>query len=153
LCLSTRNRKKKLEKSWLCTANCCSVWVHRTVRWCTRQCLVRQTSLGEQAVLGTRRWRMATIHRTVRWCIGLSDESSAAKSSLSGKVQRRTAKIHRTVRWGTGLSGEPTVDCATVGRGHRTVRCAPDSVRCVNQRRGATVVCARKGRRSAPDRL
>jgi hypothetical protein len=41
----------------------------------------------------------------------------------------------------TGLSGEPTVGCAirarhvaepTVGRGHRTVRCAPDSVRCAN---------------------
>jgi hypothetical protein len=30
---------------------------------------------------------------------------------------------------------------------------APDSVRCANRRRGATVVCARKGRRSAPDKL
>jgi hypothetical protein len=44
--------------------------------------------------------------------IGLSGESSAVKSSLSGKVQRRTAKIHWTVQWCTGLSGEPTVDCA-----------------------------------------
>jgi hypothetical protein len=34
----------------------------------------------------------------------------------------------------------------TVGRGHRTVRCA-------NRCRGATVVCARKGRRSTPDHL
>jgi hypothetical protein len=101
-----------LEKSWLCTANSCSVWVHRTVRWCTRQCPVRQTSLGEQATLGTRRRRTAIIHWTVRWCTGLSGESSTAKSSLSGKVQRRTAIIHRTVRWGIGLSGEPTVDCA-----------------------------------------
>jgi hypothetical protein len=41
----------------------------------------------------------------------------------------------------------------TVGRGHRTIRCAPDSVRCANWPRAATVVCARKGRRSAPDRL
>jgi hypothetical protein len=70
---------------------------------------------GEPAALGTRRRRTAIIHRTIRWCTGLSGESSAAKSSLSGKVQRRTAKIHRTVRWCTGLSGEPTVDCATVG--------------------------------------
>jgi hypothetical protein len=69
--------------------------------------------------------------------------------------QRRTAKIHRTVRWCTGLSGEPTVGRAifarrvaapTVGGGHRTIRCA-------NWPRGATVVYARKGRRSAPDRL
>jgi hypothetical protein len=34
----------------------------------------------------------------------------------------------------------------TVRTGHRTVRCA-------NRRRGATVVCVRKGRRSAPDKL
>jgi hypothetical protein len=70
---------------------------------------------GEPVALGTRRRRTTIIHRTVRWCTGLSGESSAAKSSLSGKVQRRTAKIHQTVGWCTGLSGEPTVDCATVG--------------------------------------
>jgi hypothetical protein len=91
--------------------------VHRTVRWCTGQCPVRQTSLGEQATLGTRWRRTAINHRTVRWCTGLSGESSAAKSSLSGNVQRRTAKIHRTVQWCTGLSGDPTVDCAN-GRPH-----------------------------------
>jgi hypothetical protein len=96
-----------LEKSWLCTANCCSVWVHRTVR-CARRVQ------GEPVALGTRRRCTAIIHRTVRWCTGLSGESSATKSSLSRKVQRRTAKIHRTVRWCTGLSGEPMVDCATV---------------------------------------
>jgi hypothetical protein len=95
-----------------CTTNSCSVWVRRTVRWCTGQCPVCQTSLGEQATLGTRRRRTAKIHRTIRWCTGLSGESFAAKSSLSGKVQQRTAKIHRTVRWCTGLSGDPTVDYA-----------------------------------------
>jgi hypothetical protein len=36
----------------------------------------------------------------------------------------------------------------TVGRGHQTVRCAPDSVRCANCHESATVVCARIGRRS-----
>jgi hypothetical protein len=59
---------------------------------------------------------------------------------------RRTAIIHRTDRWCTGLSGEPTAASATVDRqirgrrvarsngrqGHRTVRCALDSVRCAN---------------------
>jgi hypothetical protein len=39
----------------------------------------------------------------------------------------------------------------TVGWGHRTVRCAPDSVRCANQPEDPTVGCARNGRRSAPD--
>jgi hypothetical protein len=41
----------------------------------------------------------------------------------------------------------------TVSRGHRTVRCAPDSVRCANQPGVATVDCARKGNKSAPNRL
>jgi hypothetical protein len=36
----------------------------------------------------------------------------------------------------------------TVGRGHRTVRCAPDSVWCAKRHESATVVCARIGRRS-----
>jgi hypothetical protein len=111
-------RENRLEKSWLCTANCCSVWVYRTVR-CARQVQ------GEPAALRTRRRRTAIIHWTDRWCTGLSDESSAAKSSLSRKVQQRTTKIHRTVRWCTGLSGEPTVNCATVScaiRGRRVAR-------------------------------
>jgi hypothetical protein len=41
----------------------------------------------------------------------------------------------------------------TVGRGHRTVQCAPDSVRCAIRPGAATVIYARKRRRSAPDRL
>jgi hypothetical protein len=36
----------------------------------------------------------------------------------------------------------------TIGRGHRTVRCAPNSVRCANYHGSATVICARIGRRS-----
>jgi hypothetical protein len=65
---------------------------------------------------------------------------------LSGHRRRCTTINHRTVRWCTGLSDEPTVGpangrpCnprATRGRandqkGHWTVRCAPDSVRCAN---------------------
>jgi hypothetical protein len=41
----------------------------------------------------------------------------------------------------------------TVGWGHRTVQCAPDSVWCANQPEDPTVDCARNGRRSAPDML
>jgi hypothetical protein len=37
-----------------------------------------------------------------------------------------------------------------VGKVHRTVRCAPDSVRCANGYHSATVGCAILGRRSAP---
>jgi hypothetical protein len=96
------------------------------------------------------------VHRTV------SGESAAAKSPLSGEVWRRSVIIHRTVLWCTGLSGEPTVGWAngrpcnphmTRGRangqmGHRTVRCAPNSVRCANGSRTATVDCSIFGRKS-----
>jgi hypothetical protein len=73
-----------------------------------------------------------------------------------GIVRRRMAIIHRTIRWRTGLSGEPTVASAN-GRpcNLRTTRGllqrsagAPDSVRCANQPRGATVGYAKFGRRS-----
>jgi hypothetical protein len=95
-----------------------------------------RTSLGEQSALGTRRRRTTINHRTVRWCIGLSGESSAAKSSLSGNDQRRTAKIHRTVRWCTGLSGEangrPCNPRATRGRANGR-QGAPDCPVCTRQ--------------------
>jgi hypothetical protein len=95
------------------------------------------------------------------WHIGLSGAPgwSLVNRPLSGKVWRRTARIHRTVRWCTGLSGEPTVvyangrprnPRATRGSSNGRQR-APDSVRCANWPRAATVVCARKGRRLAPD--
>jgi hypothetical protein len=45
------------------------------------------------------------------------------------------------------------VGAPTIGRRHRTVRCALDSVRCANCRKSATVGCARKGRRSRTGQL
>jgi hypothetical protein len=86
---------------------------------------------------------------------------ASGEQTTLGKNRRRTAIIHQTVRWCTGLSGEPTAASATVGcaiRGQRVARAngrqeAPDSVRCANCHEFATVVCARIGRRSAPDRL
>jgi hypothetical protein len=73
---------------------------------------------------------------------GLSGGAPDCPVSQRSTAQRSAAK----------LAGD-TWPAPTVGRGHQTVRCAPDNVRCANRRRGATVVCARKGRRSAPDRL
>jgi hypothetical protein len=92
---------------------------------------------------------------------------ASGEQATLGKNWRRTAIIHRTVRWCTRLFGEPTVASATVGhairgrrvarangrQGHRTVRCAPDSVRCAIRPVAAMVICAIKGRRSAPDHL
>ena len=100
------------------------------------------------------------VHRTVSGAPGWA----MANWPLSGIRRRRTAIIHRTVRWCTGLSGGAP-DCPvsqrsaaqsardawpqpTVGWGHRTVQCAPDSVRCANQPEVATVGCARNRRKS-----
>jgi hypothetical protein len=91
------------------------------------------------------------VHRTVS---GGAPSSVRCARLASGELDalgsfwRRTALIHRTVQWCTELSGEPTITSATVGRqirgrrvarsngrkGHLTIWCAPDSVRCANQR-------------------
>jgi hypothetical protein len=77
---------------------------------------------------------------------------------LSGIHRRRTAIIHRNVRCAPDCpvsqrSAGPMVGCAicarhvagpTVGRGHRTVRCA-------NGSQAPTVGFAREGKKSAPD--
>jgi hypothetical protein len=113
--------------SWSEQPRLCSVWEHRTVWWCTGQCPVRQAGSCELAALGI---------------------SSVAYdyNSPDCPVSQRSAG--------------PTVGCAicarhvaepTVGRGHRTVRCAPDSVRCANGSQAPTVGFARKGKKSAPD--
>jgi hypothetical protein len=75
------------------------------------------------------------------------------------RIWRRTAIIHRTIRWCTGLSGEPTAASAMVGHAIRARRVArtnsrqgaPDCVRCANCHGAAMVICAKLGRRSAPD--
>jgi hypothetical protein len=101
------------------------------------------------------------VHRTVSGAPGWR----LVNWLLSGNRRWRTAKIHRTVRWYTRLSGEPTVGRAngrqrnprvTRGRangqkGHQTVRCAPDSVRCINGSKSSTVGCTNLGKQSAPD--
>jgi hypothetical protein len=132
--VSARNRQKKrrkeIQKTWL--------WYSQS----TTQ-------------LGTPDCPM--VHRTVSGAPG----QPPVNRPLSEKNRRRTTIIHRTVRWCTGLSGEPTVASATIGHAIRARRMArsndwqgaPDSVRCANQPGAATVVYARKGRRSAPDRL
>jgi hypothetical protein len=68
----------------------CSVWVHRTVRWCTGQCPVRQAGICERAALGIRRRRTAKIHRTVRWCTGLSDEPTVGQANGQSRNPRAT---------------------------------------------------------------
>jgi hypothetical protein len=145
-----------LQKTWLCAAKFKFGLAHRTVRWCTGQCPVRQAGPCELAALGIRRRRTAKNHWTIRWCTGLSGESSAANSSLSGKASGRrgynspdypVSQRSPALTIGRKIC-ERRVAAPTVGRGHRTVWCAPDSVRCANGPGAATVDCARFGRQS-----
>jgi hypothetical protein len=80
------------------------------------------------------------VHRTVRWCTGLSVGAPDCPVSQRPPEQRSAAKS----------AGDVWL-APTVGRRHRTVRCAPDSVRCANGYNSATVGYAIFGRRSAPD--
>jgi hypothetical protein len=107
--------------------------VHRTVRWCTGQCPVRQAGSVELTALGFLRRRTAINHRTVQWCTGLSGEPSV------GRANGRPRNPHATRGRANGQ------------KGHRTVRCAPDSVRCANGSESSTVGCAKIGKKSAPD--
>jgi hypothetical protein len=126
-----------LEKRWLCSAKDSSVWEHRTVRWCTGQCSVRQASSSELADLGFRRWRMAINHQTVRWCTGLSGEPTVGQAN--GRLHNPCVTHGQpNGLGGTGLSGvHRTVSSAPTAPNrqrsaapkqernpHRTVRCA-----------------------------
>jgi hypothetical protein len=110
-----------------------------------------------QHLLGPGAPNCPVAHQTVSGAPGWSNVTWL----LSGKEIGDVAIIHRTVRWANGRQ-RPTVGHAinarhvvapTVGWAHRTVRCAPDSVRCANRSRGPTVDCDRYGRRSCTRQL
>jgi hypothetical protein len=90
-------------------------------------CPVRQASFGELATLGN-------------YSAAYDYNSPDCPVSQRALAQRSSAQFTRD-----------TWPQPTVGWGHRTVRCAPDSVRCANGYNSATVGCVILGRRSAPD--
>jgi hypothetical protein len=75
------SEKRQMEKTWLEQPRLCSVWVHRTVRWCTGQCPMCQAGSGEKAAIGFRWRRMAKNHQTVRRCTGLSGEPTVGRAN------------------------------------------------------------------------
>jgi hypothetical protein len=132
--------KEQLEMSWIEQPRLCSVWstglsggapdcpvVHRTVSgapgWLLRTHCSREFNLR----------RMAIIH----WTIRCAPDCPVSKRSAGPTVGCAICARH---------VAEPTV-----GRGHRTVRCAPDSVRCANSSQAPTVSYATEGKKSAPD--
>jgi hypothetical protein len=105
---------------------------HRTVRWCTGQCPVPRLARRRTH----RSWEFAEdgatkIHQTV-WC---------APNCPVGQRRPRPTIVY-------AINGRHVAE-PTVGWSHRTVRCAPDSVRCAKGTKGATVGFTRKGRRSS----
>jgi hypothetical protein len=107
-------------------------------------CPVSQQSAGLTVGRGIRARRVASAngrmgHRTVR-CAPDSVRCARLASAnllLSGLRRRRTAKNHRTVR-ARGIRAR-RVTSANGRMGHRTVRCAQDSVRCANGSQVPTV--------------
>jgi hypothetical protein len=101
---------------WLCSAKVSSVWVHRSVQWCTRQCRVCQTGSGELAALGSstavygyKSPDCPVVHRTVRWCTGLSGEPFTGELVALGKPSTAYGSNSPDCPVCTRLSGEPTV--------------------------------------------
>ena len=94
-------------------------------------------ALENRLLSGVRRRCTAINHRTVRWCTGLSGEPFTGEVVALGK--RSTAYGYNSSDCSVSQRRPRlTVVCAingrhvaepTVGWSHRTVRCAPDSVR------------------------
>jgi hypothetical protein len=116
-----------LEKRWLCSAKDNSVWVHRTVRWCTGQCPVRQAGVCQLAALG----KQLTAY-------GYKSPDCPVSQQSAGPTVGRIIRARRVAR-------------ANGQNGHQSVRCAPDSVRCANGFKAPTVGFAKEGKKSAPD--
>jgi hypothetical protein len=116
--------KIQLEMSWLEQPRLCSVWEHRTVRWCTGQCPMRQAGSSELAALG-------------------NSSATYDYNSLDCPVSQRSAgpTVGRAIC--AGHMAEPTAR-----RGHQTVWCAPDMSGVPTALRLPTVDCATFGRKS-----
>jgi hypothetical protein len=126
---------------WLYSAKVCSVWVHRTVRWCTRQCPVRQAGSGELAALGTSTALYGYKSPYCPVCTGLSSEPFTGEIVALGKELTAYSYNSPDCPVCTGLSGEPTVSRAngrpriprvTLGRANGHIG-APDCPVCTGQ--------------------
>jgi hypothetical protein len=132
-----------MQKAWLCTTKTLLSLAHRTVRWCTGQCPVRQAELRWT---GHSRESLAAydynspdcpvVHRTVRWANGQLRQWSAAQSARDAWPSQRStggtglSGVHRTV------SGAPTAltlqrSTAPILEGNRAL----DSVRCTTRQK------------------
>jgi hypothetical protein len=99
--------------SWLKQPRLCSVYKHRTVRWCTGQCPVRHAGSGELAALGKNLTAYGYNSSDCPVCTGLSGEPTV------GRANSRLRDLRKTRGRANGREGAP--DCP-VGTGQCTVR-------------------------------
>jgi hypothetical protein len=92
-----------LEQRWLSSAKVSAVWVHRTVRWCTGQCPVRQAGSGELAALGNELTAYSYNSPYCPVCTGLSGEPTV------GWANSRLRDLRKTRGRANGRVGAP--DC------------------------------------------
>jgi hypothetical protein len=104
-------------------------------------------ALFSQSQLGLGAPDCPVVHRTVSSAPGWLRRTGCSREEINGVRLKFTglSGVHRTVS-GEPTVAEPTVDRLirarrvaepTARRGHRTVRCAPDSVRCANGSKAA----------------
>jgi hypothetical protein len=95
--------------------------MHRTVQWCTGQCLVPQAGPAMNWPLsGKGESATAKNHRTIRWCTRLSGESELPEPTVASAI------IGRRVARANGRLG--TLDCPVctgLSGVHQTVSGAP----------------------------
>jgi hypothetical protein len=82
--------KIELEMRWLCSARVSSIWVHRTVRWCTGQCPVRQTGSCKLAALGSSTAVYDYNSPDCPVCTGLSGEPTVGRANGRPRDPRET---------------------------------------------------------------
>ena len=98
-----------MEKTWLEQPRLCLVWVHRTVRWCTGQCPVRQAGIGPT---GRSREFVGGVRLKITGLSGGAPDCPVSQRSAAQST--RDAWPSQRSDGGTGLSGV-----------HRTVSGAP----------------------------
>ena len=92
-----------MERDSFVSAKASSVWVHRTVRWCTGECLVRQTGSGELAALEKKLTAYGYNSPDCPVCTGLSGEPTV------GRANGRPRNLRATRGRANGRKGAP--DC------------------------------------------
>jgi hypothetical protein len=95
--------ENKLERDSFFSAKASSVWVHRTVWWCTGQCPLCQTGSGELAALGKKLTAYDYNSPDCPVCTGLSGEPTV------GRANGRLRDPRETRGQANGREGAP--DC------------------------------------------